>query len=87
MTHPHCRLFQESAVADIHNFALEHNMKLNPIKYKETFIIFLRTPNFPIKPLQAGSHVVQQDPMSHIISNDLSHMYYIIKKASKKLYS
>ena len=47
--------------ADIHNFAIKHhNMKLNPTKCKEMLINFLRNPNFLVKPIQIGSHVIEQ---------------------------
>ena len=83
-----------NAVADIHNFAIKHNMKLNPTKCKEMLINFLQTPNFLIGPLQIGSHVIKQVKTYKIrgviMSYDLKwkcYVDYIVKKASKKLYS
>ncbi len=67
-------------------------MKLNPTKRKEMLINFLRNPNFLVKHIQIGSHVIEQVKTykSDIMSSDLKwncHVDYIIKKASKKLYS
>ncbi len=69
-------------------------MKLNPTKCKEVLINFLRNPNFLVKPIQIGSHVIEQvktyKSLGVIMSSDLKwncHVDYIIKKASKKLYS
>ena len=83
-----------NAVADIHNFAMEHNMKLNPTKCKEMFIKFLRTLDFLIRPLQMGNHVIKQVKtykiLGVIMSYDLKwecHVDYIFKKAGKKLNS
>ena len=83
-----------NVAADIHNFAMEHNMKLNPTKCKEMLINFLRNPNFLVKPIQIGSHVIEQVKtykcLGVIMSSDLKwncHVEHIIKKASKKLYS
>ena len=79
-----------NAVADIHNFAMEHNMKLNPTKSKEMLINFLRSSNFLIRPLQIGSHVIEQVKtykiLGVIMSDDLKwnhHIDHIVKKASK----
>lgn len=79
-----------NAVADVHNFAMEHNMKLNPTKSKEMLINFLRSPNFLIRPLQIGSHVIEQVKtykiLGVIVSDDLKwnhHIDHIVKKASK----
>ena len=83
-----------NAAADIHNFAIEHNMKLNPTKCKEMLINFLRNPNFLIKPIQIGNYVIEQVKtykiLGEIMSSDLKwncHVDHIIKKASRKLYS
>jgi hypothetical protein len=83
-----------SAADDIQNFALEHNMNLNPNKCKEMLINFLRNPNFLIKPIQIGNHVIGQVKsykiLGVIMSCDLKwncHVDHIIKKAIKKLYS
>ncbi|CAB3993699.1 Hypothetical predicted protein, partial [Paramuricea clavata] len=40
------------AVSDIHEFANEHNMKLNPKKCKEMLTNFLHNPNFLLRPIQ-----------------------------------
>ena len=40
------------AASDIHNFAMNHNMKLNPIKCKEMLINFLHISNFLLHPIE-----------------------------------
>ncbi len=55
-----CISIRNNVAADIHNFAMEHNMKLNPTKCKEMLINFLRNANFLVKPIQIGRHVIEQ---------------------------
>ena len=83
-----------SIVSDIHNFSMDHNMRLNPIKCKEMFINFLLYPNFTLRPLVVGSNAIEGVSTYKIlgvfIDSDLkwnSHVYYTYKKACKKLYS
>ena len=80
--------------SDIHNFAIAHNMTLNPTKCKEMHINFLRNSNCLINPIIIGSNVIKSvnthKILGVIMDNDLkwnSHVDYIIKKACKKLYS
>jgi hypothetical protein len=42
--------FLNFAVSHIHEFANEHNMKLNPKKCNEILINFLHIPNFLLRP-------------------------------------
>ena len=51
--------FLNTAVSDVHNFAVAHNMKLNPIKCKEMFINFLHNSNFLLKPIIIGDNVIE----------------------------
>ena len=81
------------AVNDIHNFSIDHNMKLNPKKCKEMLINFLHNDNFNIRPITLGNNTVEcvttYKLLGIVISNDLKwieHIDYISKKASKNLY-
>ena len=80
--------------SDIHNFAIAHNMRLNPTKCKEMHINFLRNSNCLINPIIIGGNVIKcantYKILGVIMDNDLKwncHVDYIIKKACKKLYS
>ena len=79
--------------ADIHNFAIAHNMRLNPTKCKEMHINFLRNSNCLINPIIIGGNVIKRANtykiLGVIMDNDLKwncHVDFIIKKACKKLY-
>ena len=81
-------------INDIHKFSIEHNMKLNPKKCKEMLINFMQNDNFTIRPTVLGNNTVEcvttYKLLGIIISNDLKwneHIDYILKKASKRLYS
>ena len=80
--------------SDIHNFAIAHNMRLNPTKCKEMYINFLRKSNCLINPIIIGGNVIKRvntyEILGVIMDNDLkwiSHVDYMIKKACRKLYS
>lgn len=45
--------------SDIHNFAMTHNMRLNPTKCKEMHIIFLHNANCLINPIIIGGDVTE----------------------------
>ena len=82
------------AASDIHNFAIAHNMKLNPTKCKEMFVNFLHNSNVLLNPIIIGNNVIEQlkcyKILGVILSNNLkwnSHVDYIVKKPCKKLYS
>ena len=75
--------------SDIHNFAITHNMRLNPAKCKEMHINFQL-----INPIIIGGNVIKcantYKILRVIMNDDLKwkcHVDYIIKKACKKLYS
>ena len=79
---------------DINNFAIAHNMRLNPTKCKEMHINFLRNSNCLINPIIIGGNVINSvntyKILAVIMHNDLkwnSHVDYITKKACKKLHS
>ena len=46
--------------SDIHNFAIAHNMRLNPTKCKEMHINFLRNSNCLINPIIIGGNVIKR---------------------------
>ena len=79
-----------SAVSDIHNFSVNHNMRLNPIKCKEILINFMLCPNFTLRPLVVDNngieHVSTYKILGIFIDGDLkwnSNVDYIHKKACK----
>lgn len=63
------------AVNDIHNFSIEHNMKLNPKKCKEMLINFMQNDNFTTRPIVLGNitleRVTTYKLLGIIISDDL----------------
>ena len=82
------------AVSSIHNFAVTHNMKLNPGKCKEMVINFMKNPNFLLGPIVVGSTMIQRVKFYKLlgvfIDDDLkwsTHVDYIYRKACKRLYS
>ena len=46
-----------STFSDIHNFSVNHNMRLNPIKRKEMLMNYMLYPNFTLRPLVVTSTV------------------------------
>ena len=48
------------AVSSIHDFALTHNMKLNPTKCKEMVINFMNNQNFHLTPIVVGNTMIQR---------------------------
>ena len=69
-------------------------MKLNPTKCKEMVITFLQNNNAILRPILVGNNTIERvtsyKTLGIILTNDLSwnnHVDYILKKASKKLYS
>ena len=47
------------ALPDIHNFSMDHNMGLNPIKCKEMLINLMLYPNFTLRSLVVGSNAIE----------------------------
>ena len=83
-----------STVSDIHNFSMDQNMRLNPIKCKEMLINFMLYPNFTLIPLLVGNNDTERVSTYKILGvffdNDLrwnSHVDYIYKKAFERFYS
>ena len=83
-----------SAVSDIHQFAMDHNMRLNPSKYKKMLVDFMHYSNFFLSSLIIKNKVIERVSTYKIlcvhVDCDLkwnTHMDYICKRASKRLYS
>ena len=73
------------AVNDIHEFSIEHNMKLNPKKSKEMLINFMQNDNFTTRSIVIGNtveRITTYKLLIIIINNDLKwseHIDYIKK--------
>ena len=48
------------SVGDIHNYCIEHSMRLNPKKCKETIVNFMGNPNTIMRPLYIGNQTVER---------------------------
>ena len=82
------------AVFSTQDFAVTHNMKLNPRKCKEMVINFMNNPNFLINPIVIEHTTVQRVAsyklLGVFIDDDVkwnTHVDHIYKKACKRLYS
>ena len=81
-----------STFSDIHNFSVNHNMRLNPIKCKEILINFMLYPNFTLRPLVVDNNGIERVSTYKIlgifIDGDLkwnSNVDYIYKKTCRFL--
>ena len=81
-------------VDELHQFSVNHNMSLNPLKCKEMVINFMNNNNSIMRPFVIGSNVVERVTNYKLLGVQLSedlkwnkHVDYIYKKACKKLYS
>ena len=45
------------AVKDVHNYCMEHSMRLNPEKCKEMVVNFMANPNTIMRPLYIGNQM------------------------------
>ena len=79
---------------DIHNFAMTHNLRLNPTKCKEMHLIFLHNANCPINPIIIGGNVIECDNTDKILGfitdKDLkwnSHVEYTLLRKPVKSYN
>ena len=80
--------------SDIHNFAISHNMKVNPVKCKGMFITFLHISDSSLNPIVMGNNILERVEnykiLGVIMNNELkwnNNVDFIVKKTSKKLYS
>ena len=83
-----------SAVSDIHQFVMDHNMRQNHSQYKEMLINFMHYSNFSLSPILIGNKVIERVSTYKILGVHVycdlkrnTHVGYIYKKASKRLYS
>ena len=52
--------YLNTTVDKIHQFSINHDMKLNPLKCKKMVINFMHNVNFILRPLVIGSNVVER---------------------------
>ena len=50
----------DSAVSDSHQFAMDHNMRLNPSKCKEVLMNFMHYSNLSLSPIIIGNKVLER---------------------------
>ena len=81
-------------VREIHDYCIEHKMKLNPKKCKEMYINFMTNSITTLRPKCVGYKEVERvgtyKLLGVIISDDLkwnAHVEYIIAKAAKRLFA
>ena len=81
-------------VREIHDYCIEHKMKLNPKKCKEMYIDFMKNSVTALRPISIGYMEVERvrtyKLLGVIISDDLkwnAHVEYVITKAAKTLYA
>ena len=86
--------YLNQTVDELHQFSVNHNMSLNPLKCKEMVINFMNNNNSIMRPFVIGSNVVERVTNYKLLGVQLSedlkrnkHVDYIYKKACKKLYS
>ena len=79
---------------DVYRFSSSQKMKFNPAKCKKMIINFMAQPNFSVRSICIGDSVVEcfksYKLLGVYLDNDLkwdNHIYYVVKKSSKKLYS
>ena len=81
-------------VREIHDYCIEHKMKLNPKKCKEMYINFMTNSVTSLRPICVGYKEVERvgtyKLLGVIISDDLkwnAHVEYVIAKAAKRLFA
>ena len=82
------------AANTIHRFSVDHRMKLNLVKCKDTLINFMHNHNFILNSIVLGNNTIENVNTYKLlgvhISSDLKlncHVEYITKKTNKRLYS
>ena len=82
------------AVRDIHNYCIEHSMRLNSQKCKEMVVNFMGNPNTIMRPLCIGNQIVERISsyklLGVIINENLKWncpVDHITAKVSKELYA
>ena len=83
-------------VREIHDYCIEHKMKLNPKKCKEMYVKFMKNSRSitAMRHISVGNQEVERvgsyQLLGVIISDDLkwnAHVEYVIAKAAKRLYA
>ena len=81
-------------VHEIHDYCVEHKMKLNPKKCKEMYINFMRNSVTSLRPICVGYKEVERvgtyKLLGEIISDDFkwnAHVEFVIVKAAKRLFA
>ena len=81
-------------VREIHDYCIEHKMKLNPKKCKEMYVDFMKNSITTLRPISTGNKEVERvrtyKLLGVIISDDLkwnAHAEYVIAKAANRLYT
>ena len=81
-------------VREIHDYCIEHKMKLNPKKCKEMYVDFMKNSITTLRPISIGNKEVERvrtyKLLGVIVSDDLkwnAHAEYVIAKAAKRLYA
>ena len=81
-------------VREIHDYCIEHKMKLNPKKCKEMYVNFMKNSITAMRPISVGNQGVERVEsyklLGVIISDDLkwnAHVEYVTAKAAKRLYA
>ena len=80
-------------VREIHDYCIEHKMKLNPKKCKEMYVNFMKNSITATRPITVGNQEVERvRTYTELlgVSNDLkwnTHVEYVIAKAAKRLYA
>ena len=81
-------------VREIHDYCIEHRMKLNPQKCKEMYVNFMKNSITAMRPITVGNQEVERvgtyKLLGVIIRDDLkwnTHVEYVIAKAAKRLYA
>ena len=81
-------------VREIHDYCIEHRMKLNPKKCKEMYVNFMKNSITAMRPITVGNQEVERvgtyKLLGVIIRDDLkwnTHVEYVIAKAAKRLYA
>ena len=86
--------FLNVVVDDIHAFAVNNNMRLNPPKCKSMTVDFLQYNTCVPRPIAVGGSDIEQVPTFKLLGVHLSenltwavHCDYIVKKSNRRLYA
>ena len=81
-------------VREIHDYCIEHKMKVNPKKCKEMYVNFMKNSITAMRSVSVGNQGVEREGsyklLGVLISDDLkwnAHVEYVTAKAAKRLYA